>query len=355
MLTSLRKIAVQCVATKNFSGIHGRRWLSSAQDAFERAQADLKKLPEEPDNETKLKIYALFKQDDAKKKYAELVTSLRGAAAEQQTSSGASVLGLDPVPGLDLSIEDKIFRITLNRPNKFNALTLEMYRGLTNALNAASKDKSTTVTVITGTGKYYCSGNDLSNFAALATAGKEEIRKTAEMAGTVMQAYVQAYIDHEKPLVSLINGPAVGISVTVLPLFDLVLASDAATFHTPFAALGQSPEACSSYTFPHLMGQLNAAEILLVGKKITAEEAQRRGLVNQVFPDTEFATSASKIVSAFSKLPPQSAKICKKLLRDPHRQKLTEINAIETETIKERWQSSECHAAIAAFMSRSKK
>ena len=81
MLTPLRKIAVQCVATRNFNGIHGRRWgfferifdflclslfisrwLSSAQDAFEKAQADLKKLPEEPDNETKLKIYALFKQ-----------------------------------------------------------------------------------------------------------------------------------------------------------------------------------------------------------------------------------------------------------------------------------------------------
>ncbi|XGW12902.1 hypothetical protein V3C99_013502 [Haemonchus contortus] len=364
-----------------------KRSFASNQELFEKAQADLKTLKEEPDVDVKLQMYALFKQatvgdvqgsrpgmmdfagrakfdawskikgiskDEAQAQYAKLVQSLLG---EQTPSAppGTAPMGLQPVEGLDVSVEGKAFQIKFNRPKKFNAITLDMYKGIIAALKASNQDKSTSITVITGTGNFFCSGNDLSNFAKAASASKEEVKEMAETAAEVLKEYIQAYIDHEKPLICLINGPAVGIAVTVLPLFDYVLATDMSTFHTPFSTLGQSPEGASSYTFPILMGQLRAAEFLILNKKLTAHQALDAGLVNEVIANNEFETRAAAVVKQHSSLPPESLRVNKMLLRSFHKEMLTKVNEIECKTICERWQSKECAAAIAAFLSRSKK
>lgn len=362
------------------------RTFASNQELFEKAQANLKTLTEEPDVDVKLQIYALFKQatigdiqgnrpgmmdftgrakydawakvkgiskEEAQLKYATIVDSLVGAQPVA-TSTGQIPMGLTAVNGLDISVDEKAFRIRLNRPTKFNALTPDMYHGIIEALEASNKDKSTSITVVTGTGDYFCSGNDLSNFAKAASASKEEIKEMAETASVMLKHYIQAYIDHEKPLVCLINGPAVGIAVTVLPLFDYVLATDKSTFHTPFSTLGQSPEGASSYTFPILMGQLKAAEFLILNKKLSAQEAFDRGLVNEIVPHHEFETRADAVVKQHSSLPPESLRVNKMLLRSFHKDMLTKVNEIECKTICERWQSKECASAIAGFLSRSR-
>ncbi|RCN25745.1 hypothetical protein ANCCAN_28540, partial [Ancylostoma caninum] len=150
----------------------------------------------------------------------------------------------------------------------------------------------------------------------------------AEEAAQILKRYIQAYIDHEKPLICLINGPALGIAVTVLPLFEYVLATDKCTFHTPFATLGQSPEGASSYTFPLLMGQLKAAEFLILNKKLTAQQAFERGLVNEVVPHADFARKAAEVVAQHSSLPPESLRINKMLLRSHHKDILTKVNEV---------------------------
>ncbi|CAA86779.1 Delta(3),Delta(2)-enoyl-CoA isomerase [Caenorhabditis elegans] len=361
----------------------------SAQADFEKAQKNLKTLKEEPDNDVKLQLYGLFKQatagdvqgkrpgmmdfvgrakydawntlkgqtqDEARANYAKLVGGLiseEASAAPEPT--GPSIEGLENVDGLSVTREGKVFKIALNRPKKFNALTLEMYQGIQKALEVSNNDKSTSITVITANGSYYCAGNDLTNFKAAAGGTKEQIADMANTAKVIMKDYVNAYINHEKPLIALINGPAVGIAVTVLGMFDYVIATDKASFHTPFAPLGQSPEGVSSYTFPLIMGSLRASEMLLVCKKISAQTAKDYGLVNEVVPDAEFQSHAQKTVEAFSQLPPETLRINKKLLRSLHKEKLLEVNNIEADQICERWQSKECHQAIAAFMTKGAK
>uniref|UniRef100_A0A0K0DIE5 ACB domain-containing protein n=1 Tax=Angiostrongylus cantonensis TaxID=6313 RepID=A0A0K0DIE5_ANGCA len=342
------------------------RTFASNQELFEKAQANLKKLAEEPDVDVKLQIYALFKQatigdvqgsrpgmmDFAGRAKYDAWAKVKGISKVGSIESSETPMGLKAADGLNVSVEGKAFKIRLNRPNKFNALTLNMYNGIIEALEASNKDKSTAVTVITGTGDYFCSGNDLSNFAKAASASKEEIKEMAETAADILRRYIQvAYIDHEKPLLCLINGPAVGIAVTVLPLFEYVLATDKCTFHTPFSTLGQSPEGASSYTFPILMGQLKAAEFLILNKRLSAQEAFDRGLVNEVIPHDEFETRAATIVKQHSSLPPESLRVNKMLLRSFHKEMLTKVNEV---AICERWQSKECASAIAAFLSRSK-
>uniref|UniRef100_A0A915AIG6 ACB domain-containing protein n=2 Tax=Parascaris univalens TaxID=6257 RepID=A0A915AIG6_PARUN len=366
------------------SSYASHRWLSSSLD-FEKTRCDLKQLKHNPSLEVKLKFYGLFKQGsmgdfsskkpsaldfvgkakfdawsalkgisqvEAQKRYVHLVSSLMNEHVEQVGESDRAISDLEPISGVNVSKKGKIFWIELNRPEKYNAITWEMYRGLTKAFSYASKDPDTAVTVFAGVGSYFCSGNDLSNFAGVKT--REDITRVAAEGATVLDEYVSVFVNHEKPLIALVNGPAIGIAVTVLALFDLVLASDKATFHTPFTTLGQSPEGCSTYTFPMLMGHLKAAEVLLFGRKLTALEALERNLVNQVIPASAFLTESSKLVEAYSNLPPGSLRLSKQSLRSVHKKALLECKDREVKLLAERWQSSECIEAIQRFMSRRK-
>ncbi|KAK0400889.1 hypothetical protein QR680_015502 [Steinernema hermaphroditum] len=354
----------------------------STSSDFEAAQKNLQKLSEEPAVDAKLKLYSLFKQatqgdvtgdrpgmmdfggrakydawkgvqgmakDKAQQSYVELVNSLLKADQKADTTCESSIEGLQVVNGLSISAQGNVFRIHLNRPEKFNALTWDMYRGLTEALNFASKDRKTRVTVISASGSYFCSGNDLSNFAV---KHPEDVRKVAETGEKVLNAYVKAYIDHDKPLIGLINGPAIGISVTVLGLFDAVIASDKATFHTPFTSLGQSAEGCSSFTFPLLMGNAKAAQMLMFGQKLSAQEALERNLVSEMIPAGSFAMESEKRVAALSQFPPESLRLNKVLIRDVHRSALHTANTRECKLLVKRWQSAECAAAIQKFMTK---
>ncbi|XP_030103125.1 enoyl-CoA delta isomerase 2 isoform X2 [Mus musculus] len=225
-----------------------------------------------------------------------------------------------------------------------------MYRDIILALKNASTD-NTVMAVFTGTGDYYCSGNDLTNFTS-ATGGIEE---AASNGAVLLRDFVNSFIDFPKPLVAVVNGPAVGISVTLLGLFDAVFASDRATFHTPFSQLGQSPEACSSYTFPKMMGSAKAAEMLLFGKKLTAREAWAQGLVTEVFPESTFETEVWTRLKTYAKLPPNAMRISKELIRKNEKEKLYAVNAEECTTLQARWLSEECMNAIMSFVSRKPK
>ncbi|XP_055038323.1 enoyl-CoA delta isomerase 2 [Misgurnus anguillicaudatus] len=345
-------------------------------DDFNRAKEQLGTLKKDPGNEVKLKIYALFKQatqgpcntpkpgmldfvnkakwdawkslgsvsqEEARQKYVELIASLlesEAPAVAPQPTGSAKIFQT-----LLVSTEDNITTIRLNRPEKKNAITVEMYNELTEALELAGKDDSV-ITVMTGSGDYYCSGNDLNNFTNLPAGGVEALAKES---GELLRRYVKAYIDFPKPLIGVINGPAVGVSVTLLGLFDVVYATERATFHTPFSQLGQSPEGCSSYLFPKVMGAAKANEMLLFNKKVTATQACELGLVTEVFPDSSFQTEVWTRLKAYAKLPRNSLALSKQLIRGVEKEKLHAVNDAEVERLVERWLSDECMQAIMSF------
>uniref|UniRef100_A0A667ZEI5 Enoyl-CoA delta isomerase 2 n=1 Tax=Myripristis murdjan TaxID=586833 RepID=A0A667ZEI5_9TELE len=352
--------------------------ISATVEQFDQAKQRLSALKKDPGNEAKLKIYALFKQatqgpcntpkpgmldfvnkakwdswkslgslsqEDARQQYCDLVGSLAAAeggsaqAAAQPAGSGSAY------ETLLVSTEDDITTIKMNRPTKYNAITTEMYSEIIRALEQAAKDQSV-LTVFTGAGDYYCSGNDLTNFTRIPEGG---IQQMARDGGELLRKYIKAYIDFPKPLVAVVNGPAVGVSVTVLGLFDLVYATERATFHTPFSLLGQSPEGCSSYTFPKMMGVAKASEVLLFNQKLTAAQACQQGLVTEVFPDSSFQAEVWTRLKAYAKLPPNSLALSKQLIRSVERQKLHEVNDAEVERLVERWLSDECMNAVMGF------
>ncbi|KAI7792384.1 enoyl-CoA delta isomerase 2, mitochondrial isoform X1 [Triplophysa rosa] len=362
---------IPCVQLHSTNAVMG----ATVED-FNRAKEQLSTLKEDPGNEVKLKIYALFKQatqgpcntskpgmldfvnkakwdawkslgsvsqEEARQKYVELITSLvatEAPAVATQPAGSAKVFQT-----LLVSTEDNITAIRLNRPEKKNAITVEMYNELIEALDLAGKDDSV-ITVMTGSGDYYCSGNDLNNFTNTPAGGVEALAKKS---GELLRGYVKAYIDFPKPLIAVINGPAVGVSVTLLGLFDVVYATERATFHTPFSQLGQSPEGCSSYLFPKMMGAAKASEMLLFNKKLTAAQACELGLVTEVFPDNTFQTEVWTRLKAYAKLPRNSLALSKQVIRGVEKEKLHAVNDAEVERLVERWLSDECMQAIMSF------
>lgn len=354
--------------------------MGATVEQFEEAKSRLSSLKQDPGNDVKLKIYALFKQstlgtcntprpgmldfinkakwdawkalgdtpqEDARQQYCDLIGSLVAAEGGSAASVAAQPSGSvsSQFETLLVTTEDNITTIKLNRPSKKNAITTEMYNEIIAALDQASTDGSV-LTVFTGAGDFYCSGNDLTNFTKIPDGGVELM---ARQGGDLLRKYIKAYIDFPKPLVAVVNGPAVGVSVTVLGLFDLVYATERATFHTPFSQLGQSAEGCSSYTFPKMMGHAKASEMLLFNKKLTAAQACDLGLVTEVFPDSSFHSEVWSRLKAYAQLPPNSLALSKQLIRSAEKERLHAVNDAEVERLVERWTSDECFNAIMNF------
>ncbi|XP_034284973.1 enoyl-CoA delta isomerase 2 isoform X1 [Pantherophis guttatus] len=353
-----------------------------SQEDFEKAKEQVNLLQDEPSDDIKLKLYALYKQatvgscnipkpsmldfvnkakwdawnslgsmtpDNARQSYIELVSSLvpTETSPVNEIPPGSKSI----YETLEVTIKDNITKIILNRPKRKNAINVKMYNEIMKALEEAANDDSA-IAVLTGNGDYYCSGNDLNNFTQVSPGGMEESAKnSAEM----LKKFVQHFIDFPKPLIAMVNGPAVGISVTLLGLFDIVYATDQATFHTPFSNLGQSPEGCSSYTFPKIMGLTKATEMLLFNKKLTAAEACSQGLVTEVFPDSTFQKEVWARLKAYANLPKKTLTVSKQLIRNMEKEKLYEVNSQECECLMERWLSEECMNAVMSFIQKKSK
>ncbi|XP_071823486.1 enoyl-CoA delta isomerase 2-like isoform X2 [Apostichopus japonicus] len=152
------------------------------------------------------------------------------------------------------NVNEGVATVTLNRHRKKNALNKEMWTELILALRSASRDDRVVVCVLTGSGDYFSSGNDLNNFIEASKRGSDAANYMTFENVPLVKLLVDILIDFPKQLIAAVNGPAIGIAVTSLGLMDVVYASDTATFLTPFTSLGQCAEACSSYTFPKIMG-----------------------------------------------------------------------------------------------------
>lgn len=262
---------------------------------------------------------------------------------------------------LAVSVKDGVRIIRFNRPEKKNALGVSIMVNIVPILHQAAADPNTVLTVITGTGDYFSAGNDMNNFMAdpkdiprdeMSEGGEDD--DLAKAASSTFGKIVTALIDFPKPLIAIVNGPAIGFGVTLLGLCDVVYASDRATFHTPFMKLALCPEGSSSFTFPNMMGPQNASEMLMFGRKLTAEEAVRQGLVARVYPHDSLNQAWDQVYQ-WAKLPPGAMAAAKALIRAPVRKQLHKANDTECNVLTERLQSDEAIEAIINFLSRKSK
>ncbi|KAK8736838.1 hypothetical protein OTU49_004670 [Cherax quadricarinatus] len=181
-----------------------------------------------------------------------------------------------------------------------NALNSRVLRELCEALNILKRDESVRIVLLTATGSTFCQGVDLT---ALQHHNIETRKKNAENLVRGIKDFLKALVQFPKPIVAGVNGNAMGLGVTMLPLFDVVIANDKAEFYLPYAKLGQVPEGGATYTFPNLFGKLQSTKLFL-GHKLTASKAQEIGLVSEsIWP----ATYQQELIPKVALLATQSA------------------------------------------------
>lgn len=198
--------------------------------------------------------------------------------------------------------------LTIDRPDKGNALTLAMYRALADAVARADADPGVRVIVLTGAGQDFCSGNDLDDF--LAHPG------TALTLSSPVLAFQKAVLHANTILVAALDGPAVGSGATALLHFDLVYATRRSHLRYAFVGSGVVPDAAASLLLPRRLGPQRAAQLLLLGERLSAAQAAQLGLVTEVFESREHLdTRVAEHVAALLAAPEAALKATRALLR----------------------------------------
>ncbi|KAF7661249.1 hypothetical protein LDENG_00265360 [Lucifuga dentata] len=227
-----------------------------------------------------------------------------------------------------------------------NALTPEIMKEVCRALGNAAADDSKLL-LLSSVGTVFCSGLEPSYLIGrLSTDRRKESSRIAD----AVREFVLAFIHFKKPIVVAINGPALGLGASILPLCDVVWASERAWFQTPCAALYLTPSGCSSYTFPQILGVALANEMLFCGRKLTAQEACSRGLVSQVFWPTTFNQEVMLRVKEMASCSAVVLEESKCLVRSILMTVLEEVNEKECQMLKQLWCSTKGLEALFSLL-----
>ena len=237
----------------------------------------------------------------------------------------------------------QVIHLTLDRPEKKNALTPAMYSDLSKALNAAKDDFDVRVVVISGAGNAFTGGNDILDFMDTPPTGPDS---------PVMQ-FLAVLHDFPKPLIAAVHGNAVGIGTTMLMHCDIVTANPNTVFSMPFVSLGLVAEGGSSYLFPRLVGHAKASEILLTGRNFTADEALQMGLINEISDDSFGA--AMKFANTLAEQPPTAVINTKALLKSGSHEAINQVMRAEGELFRMAIDSDEAQQAFMNFLMKKNK
>ena len=240
-----------------------------------------------------------------------------------------------------VNLEQGILSIELNRPEKKNALTNDMYKIINDALMNAKTDDEIRVVLFAGKGDCFTAGNDIADFldSDIAFEEKEVVKLLRILTG------------FEKPIVAAVHGSTIGIGTTLLLHCDLVVAAKETTFALPFVPLGLCPEAASSLLLPNLAGYHQAAELLLLGEAFNTEKAEKIGLINRVAETREVRLQAMALCQKLASLPVNALLQTKRLLKSVPNTVEKRISQ-ELDVFGKLLQSKEAKAIFQAFLNK---
>ncbi|WP_421235105.1 enoyl-CoA hydratase-related protein [Aeromonas enteropelogenes] len=238
--------------------------------------------------------------------------------------------------------QDGLLTLTLNRPDKRNALNTELYRQLVSELQQAAADEGVHVLLLQGQAECFTAGNDLADFV-----GKSSL----EPDDPILQ-FLHTLADFPKPVIAAVGGPAVGIGTTILLHCDLVYLGENARLQLPFVELGLVPEFASSLLLPRAVGHLKAAELLLLAESMDAHESLRLGLANRVVASADLLAFAREQGLKLAAKPPKAVQKSKALLKQELRQAVHFVIDLEARAFAQALQGEEAQQRIAARLGR---
>lgn len=259
------------------------------------------------------------------------------------------------------SIADRVATITLNRPDKLNAWTAIMEREMRSAIEEAERDDQVRVIVLTGAGRGFCAGADMSLLSSVAEHGLDEKGREQALRNSGSGAAEGVRPDFRKkysyfpavgkPVIAAINGPVVGLGLVIALYADLRFASDAARFSTAFARRGLIAEYGLAWILPRLVGHANALDLLFSARLIDAAEALRMGLVNHVFPQGAFLEKVNEYARDLAtNSSPRSTRVIKRQVYEAMFQTLEEAFAASEHEMLASLQCEDFKEGVAHFL-----
>lgn len=248
--------------------------------------------------------------------------------------------------------KDGVRTLTLNRPERLNAVNDTLSHEIIQAITEASADDEVRVIVITGSGRGFCAGLDLTDYATKNQDIQSRHQKLDELGWVGHQALGIVHCD--KPVVAAINGIAAGAGLALALACDIRFMSADARVTTGYIRRGLSPDAGMSYFLPRLVGQAKAAELIFTGRDIYPEEAERIGLVNGVYPAEELQEQVMNFARELAAGPPIAMTLSKRLLAASPDTDLTTILKQEFAFIKQCFGTKDVQEGVLAFAEKRK-
>jgi len=256
-------------------------------------------------------------------------------------------------------VANRVATITLNRPAKLNAWTAVMEKEVSSAMENAERDHDVRVIVLTGAGRGFCAGADMSLLSAVAEHGfvdqnREDQSREAALRDGVPLDFQKRYSYFPaigKPVIAAINGPVVGLGLVITLYCDLRLASDAARFSTTFARRGLVAEYGMAWMLPRIVGIANALDLLFSARTIDAAEALRMGLVNRILPQESFHETVHEYARELaSTVSPRSLRIIKRQVYEAMFQPLSEAFDVSVNEMMASFKTEDFKEGVAHFV-----
>ena len=249
-----------------------------------------------------------------------------------------------------LDVAGAVARITLNRPDAANALTLPMCRDLMQAAIRCDEDPAVRAIVLTGAGKLFCAGGDLASFAEMGDgigAGLKEMT-------AYLHAAIARLVRGSAPVITAINGTAAGAGMSLAVAGDLAIASDEAKFTMAYTAAGLSPDGSSTWFLPRIIGMRRTQELMLLNRRLSAAEALEWGLVGRIAPADEVLAQADALARELAAGPTRSFGVVKALLAGSFGESLETQMELEASGIAGSAGTADGREGIAAFLEKRK-
>ena len=250
-----------------------------------------------------------------------------------------------------VSLDAAVLSITLNRPEKLNAFTPEMHAELRGAFSRAEDDGEVRAVLLTGAGRGFCAGADLSQRDV--SPGAAPIDLSVSL-GTNYNPLVRRMRALPKPIVCAVNGPAAGAGANVALACDVVLAARSASFLQAFSRIGLLPDAGGTYFLPRLVGAARAMGLALLAEKLSAEDAERWGLIWKAVDDARLMEEASSMAKALAAGPTKGYALLKRALHASAGNSLDAQLDLERDLQREAGFSEDYREGVAAFMQKRK-
>lgn len=244
-------------------------------------------------------------------------------------------------------VKSGVATITLNRPEKLNALLEEMQPELVDALKQAAKDDNVRVLVLTGAGRAFCAGIDVGRLEQQAAGGSIfKLKKVTAPAGY----FVLDLVNFPKPTIAAVNGPAVGAGLSLAIACEIRIAAEGARLVPAWVARGIPPDVGTTWLLPRIVGPARAAEIVYTARPIEPKDALAMGLYNRVVPADQLAATVADLAGAIAANPPVAVEFAKRAMQRAAATSLAEAVDYETYIQRVSFDTADYKEAIAAFL-----